>query len=131
MHHNPDTQRKRVAIVTTEWRYLSHAQHMGDRLLVGYPWDGRWHRPAIDVVALYVDQRGEGDQSAERAAEFGFGVYPTIAEALRAGTDRLAVDGVVIIGEHGDYPTNAKGQILYPRYEFFEQVVRVFEEDGN
>ena len=49
-----------LAIITTVWRYLSHAQHMGDRFLVGYPWQGKWHRPAIDVVALYVDQKPEG-----------------------------------------------------------------------
>jgi len=127
----PDKPRKRLAIVTTVWRYLSHAQHMGDRFLVGYPWNGRWHKPAMDVVSLYVDQRGEGDQSEARAKEFGFRVYPTIAEALRCGGERLAVDGLLIIGEHGDYPTNAKGQILYPRYEFFQQAVAVFEADGR
>jgi hypothetical protein len=85
----------------------------------------------MDVVSLYVDQKPEGDQSELRAREFGFQVYPTIAEALRRGTDRLAVDGVLIIGEHGDYPINAKGQIQYPRYEFFEQVAEVFEKDGR
>jgi hypothetical protein len=127
----PHTPRKRLAIVTTVWRYLSHAQHMGDRFLVGYPWEGRWHKPAMDVVALYVDQKPDGDQSAERAKEFGFQVYPTIAETLRCGGDKLAVDGVIIIGEHGDYPVNAKGQILYPRYEFLEQVAKVFEADGR
>ena len=104
---------------------------MGDRFLVGYPRDGRWHKPPIKVVSLYVDQRPEGDLSADRAAEHGFTVYPTIAEALRCGGDRLAVDGVVIIGEHGDYPRNDKGQILYPRFEFFQQVVEVFEKDGR
>jgi hypothetical protein len=131
MSDTPNQKPKRVAIVTTIWTYLSHAQHMGDRFLVGYPWDGRWHKPPLEVVSLYVDQKPEGDQSQQRAAEFGFRVYPTIAEALRCGTDRLAVDGVVVIGEHGDYPRNEKGQILYPRYEFFEQVVKVFDEDGR
>src|SRR5204863_5006096 len=29
-------------------------------------------------------------------------------------------------GEHGNYPTNDKGQILYPRRKFFEEVVKVF-----
>ena len=81
----PAGARKSMAIVTTVWRYLSHAQHMGDRFLVGYPYEGRWHRPAIDVVSLYVDQKPEDDQSAERAASFGFKVYPTIAQALRRG----------------------------------------------
>jgi hypothetical protein len=126
-----DQPRKRLAIITTAWRYLSHAQHMGDRFLVGYPWQGKWHRPAIDVVALYVDQKPKDDQSAERAREFGFKVYPTIAEALRCGGQKLAVDAVLIIGEHGDYPRNQKGQILYPRYEFFREATQVFEQDGR
>src|SRR5437588_3649032 len=85
----------------------------------------------MKVVSLYVDQKPEGDQSAERAREFGFKVYPTIAETLRCGGDKLAVDAIMIIGEHGEYPHNEKGQILYPRYEFFHQCVDVFEKDGR
>lgn len=123
--------RKKIAIMATVWTYQSHAQHMGDRFLVGYPRGGKWYRPPIDVVSLYVDQKPEGDLSAKRAAEHGFKVYPTIAEALRCGGDRLAVDGVVIIAEHGNYPRNDKGQILYPRFEFFQQAVEVFEKDGR
>ncbi len=122
---------KRVAIITTIWTYLSHAQHMGDRFLVGYPRFGKWHEPPLEVVSLYVDQRPEGDLSGQRAAEHGFRIYPTIAQTLRCGSDELAVDGVVIIGEHGSYPSNQKGQKLYPRYEFFQQVVRVFEQSGR
>jgi hypothetical protein len=124
-------QPKRIAIVATVYRYLSHAQHMGDRFLVGYPHDGAWHMPAMKVASLYVDQKPEGDQSEARAREFGFQVYPTIAETLRCGGQKLAVDAVLLIGEHGNYPRNDKGQILYPRYEFFEQCRKVFEEDGR
>ncbi len=123
--------RKKMAIITTVWTYQSHAQHMGDRFLVGYPLAGRWHRPDIEVVSLYVDQRPEGDQSAQRAEEFGFERFSTIAETLRCGGDTLAVDAVLIIGEHGDYPNNEKGQKLYPRFEFFQQVVDVFRRDGR
>ncbi|MCZ2151931.1 MAG: hypothetical protein LC126_29660 [Bryobacterales bacterium] len=122
---------QRIAIITTIYRYLSHAQHMGDRFLVGYPHKGKWRRPDMKVVSLYVDQKPEGDQSEARAREFGFQVYPTIAETLRCGGDKLAVDAVLIIGEHGNYPRNEKGQILYPRYEFFKQCVDVFEKDGR
>jgi hypothetical protein len=122
---------KRLAIVTTIYRYLSHGQHMGDRFLVGYPYAGAWQRPNIKVVSLYVDQKPQGDLSAERAREFDFTVYPTIAEALRCGGSKLAVDAVLIIGEHGEYPRNEKGQIQYPRYEFFQQCAKVFEEDGR
>ena len=120
---------KRIAIVTTIYRYLSHAQHMGDRFLVGYPHAGGWHMPNMKVVSLYVDQKPEGDLSGARAKEFGFQVYPTIAETLRCGGKELSVDAVLLIGEHGNYPRNEKGQVLYPRFEFFEQCAKVFEQD--
>jgi hypothetical protein len=127
----PETRRKKLAIVTTEWRMQSHGQHMGDRFLVGYPLHGTWHRPGLDVAALYVDQRPRGDLSRRRAEEFGCKLYPSIAEALRCGGDKLAVDAVLVIGEHGDYPRNDIGQKLYPRYEFFKQSVEVFRKDGR
>ncbi len=85
----------------------------------------------MKVVSLYVDQKPDGDLSGERAKEFGFTVCSTIAETLRCGGDKLAVDAVLIVGEHGNYPKNEKGQILYPRYEFFKQCVDVFEKDGQ
>ncbi len=122
---------QRIAVIATIYKYLSHAQHFADRFMVGYPYEGRWQRPNMKVVSLFVDQRPMGDQSEDRAREFGFCVYPTIAAALRCGGDRLAVDAVLIIGEHGDYPTNELGQILYPRYEFFKECVKVFEADGR
>lgn len=122
---------KRIAVITTIYRYLSHAQHMADRFLVGYPLNGRWHRSKMKVASLYVDQKPEGDLSEARAREYGFRVYPTIAETLRCGGDKLAVDAVLLIGEHGDYPRNEKGQVLYPRYEFFRECVEVFEKDGR
>ena len=123
--------RQKLAIITTFWDWRSHANHMGERFLCGYPRDGRWHRPDFDVVGAFVDQSSEEDLSQRRAEEFGFTLYSSIAEALRLGTDALAVDGVLLIGEHGDYPANDKGQKLYPRYEFFSQIVDVFRQDGR
>jgi hypothetical protein len=127
----PKSAPKRVAVIASIYRLRSHAQHFCDRLLVGYPYGGRWHRPNFEIASLYVDQRPSNDQSIDRAREFGFEVYPTIAEALRCGGDQLAVDAVMIVCEHGEYPRNEKGQILYPRYEFFKECVKVFEEDGR
>jgi hypothetical protein len=123
--------RKRIALISTVWFYQSHTQHMGDRFLVGYPHEGQWHRPEMDIVSAYVDQKPAGDLSGERARSFGFKVYPTVAEALCCGGDKLAVDAVLIIGEHGNYPRNEKGQILYPRYDLFKQCVAVFERSGR
>ena len=86
----------------------------------------------MDLVSLFVDQVGERDLSRERAARFpAMRLYPTIAEALTLGGEKLAVDGVVLIGEHGRYPRNEKGQHLYPRYEFFRQIVAVFRASGR
>jgi hypothetical protein len=124
-------RRKRLAIVTTEWRFYSHAWHMGERFLVGYPKEGAWYHPPFDVVSAYVDQFPENDLSRQRAKEFGFTIYPTVAEALTCGGKRLAVDAVLIIGEHGNYPKTEWGQTKYPRYEFFKQVVEVFRQDGR
>src|SRR5262249_28340347 len=92
--------RKKLAVITTEWRYHSHAWHMAERFLVGYPVQGKWHHPLFEVVSAYIDQTPKNDLSRQRAQEFGFRIYPTIAEALRAGGDKLAVDAVLIIGEH-------------------------------
>jgi hypothetical protein len=122
---------KKLAVVTTLWNYRSHAWHMAERFLHGYPLRGRWHKPAIEVVSAYVDQSPEGDLSRQREKEFGFKIYPTIAETLRCGGDKLAVDAVLIIGEHGEYPVNDFGQKQYPRYQFFKQVAEVFGKDGR
>lgn len=123
--------KKKLAVVTTLWNYHSHAWHMAERFLHGYPIEGHWHRPPFEVVSAYVDQTPKDDLSRDRAKGFGFKIYPTIAEALRAGGEKLAVDAVLVIGEHGKYPKSDVGQIQYPRYEFFKQVTEVFAKDGR
>ena len=86
----------------------------------------------MDLVSLYTDQVPESDASRARAKEFRtLKIYPTVAEALTLGGEQLAVDGVLLIGEHGNYPKNEKGQRLYPRYELFQQIVDVFRRSGR
>jgi hypothetical protein len=125
------SKRKRVAMIVTEVRKMSHAQHFADRLLGGYGWRGSHHDPELNVVSMYVDQFPEGDLSREREKRFGFKIYPTVEEALTLGKSKLAVDGVVIIGEHGKYPKNEKGQTLYPRYKWFKRTTDIFESSGR
>jgi hypothetical protein len=122
---------KIAAVVTTYFKY-SHAQHIVDRFLDGYGWNGTHHYPPMDLVSLYVDQVGETDLSKERAGRHpSLKMCKTIAEALTLGGDKLAVDGVVLVGEHGRYPRNEKGQTKYPRHEFFEQIVSVFRNSSR
>jgi hypothetical protein len=122
---------KLAAVVTTYFKF-SHAQHIVDRFLYGYGWMGTHYRPPMDLVALYVDQVGKGDLSHSRGEQFpSLRIYPSIAEALTLGGSRLAVDGVVVVGEHGDYPRNEKGQTQYPRWEFFQKIIEVFKDSGR
>ena len=124
--------RPKLAAVTTTHRKYSHAQHIVDRFLYGYGWHGTHHHPEMDLVSLYVDQVGQGDLSHSRGEQFpAMKIYPTIAEALTLGGSKLAVDGVVVVGEHGNYPRNEKGQTKYPRWEFFEQIVKVYKDSGR
>ena len=120
-------ERPKIAAIVTEYRRYSHGQHIVDRFLEGYGWNGRHHVPPMDLVSLYVDQRPEGDLTPDRAARFpGMKVCPTVADALTLGRGKLSVDGVLLVGEHGQYPTNEKGQHLYPRYELFKQIAAVY-----
>ena len=86
----------------------------------------------MDLVSLYVDQIGDRDLSKDRAKRFpSMKMYPTIAEALTSGGSKLAVDGIVLVGEHGRYPRNEKGQTKYPRYEFFQEIFKCFKVSGR
>ena len=123
--------RKKIALLGTVDRTHSHAQHFIDRFLLGYGWRGAWRMPSVDLVSLYIDQFPANDLARGRAKQYNVPLYPGIREALCRGGSKLDVDGVVIIGEHGDYPDNDRGQRLYPRHAWFKQVVQLFEENGR
>jgi len=125
------SRRPRVALLATEIRKYSHAQHFVDRFLEGYGWEGQHHRPPFELGSLYVDQFPEGDLTADRRARHKVKVFPSIEEALTLGRSKLAVDGVLIIAEHGVYPRTEKGQTQYPRADFFERTTKVFESSGR
>ena len=119
--------RPKIAFLGTEVRKHSHAQHFLDRLALGYGWRGAWRNPRVEIASVYLDQFPKGDLGRDRIERYGLRQADSISEALTLGTGKLAVDGVVIIAEHGDYPRNEKGQKLYPRYEWFQECVKVFE----
>ncbi len=115
-----------VAAIITEYRRHSHADVIVGKLLEGPVYDGKNLLP-LKVVSMYVDQFPKNDMSRDLAKKHGFKLCASIDEALTLGTGKLAVAGVLDIGEHGDYPTNAVGQILYPRRRFFEEACKTFE----
>jgi hypothetical protein len=127
----PDRPAKKLAVVTTAYHYLSHAYHVCGRFLYGYLRDGKMHYPDFGIAGMHVEQQKDDDLSRELSKKHGFALYPDVAGALTLGTDKLAVDGVLLIGEHGDYPYNDKGQKLYPRYELFQKIVAIFKKSGR
>jgi hypothetical protein len=126
----PKPPEKRIAVVCSLYGYLSHAYHIAGRFLDGYMVNDEHHFPEQGIASVYVEQP-KNDLSRGLAKEHGFRVSPSIEDALTLGTGKLAVDGVLLICEHGDYPYNAKGQKLYPRHEYFQQIVKVFESSGR
>jgi hypothetical protein len=117
--------KKKVAAIVTVYTKWSHADVIVGKILEGYNYDGK-DGPNLQLVSLFVDQFPDKDMSRDLAKKFGFPIYDNIEAALTLGGKQLAVDGVLCIGEHGKYPTNDKGQLLYPRRRFFEEVTRVF-----
>ncbi len=124
------TKPKRIASVNSLYYKLSHSYHIAGRMMFGYTVKGKHHQPNVRVVRMFNDQyHADGkmqDLSRGLAKTKNFEISDSIAAAL-GGKGNLDVDGVLLICEHGDYPRNKLGQILYPRFEMFEQIVDVFK----
>lgn len=114
---------KPVAAVVTVYTRHSHADVIVGKILDGPNYDGK-NLYNLKLASLYVDQFPTGDLSRDLAKKHGFRLCSSIDEALTLGGDKLAVEGVLCVGEHGKYPENEKGQILYPRRKFFEEVTK-------
>ncbi|SPF52734.1 conserved hypothetical protein [Candidatus Sulfopaludibacter sp. SbA4] len=121
----------RVACIMNTWFPDSHADVFVSRLLDGYRLDRAWHPPRLHVASFYVDQFPSNDMAREEAEEHGVAIYPTVAQALRLGGPKLAVDAVAIIGEHGNYPRTPRGNFMYPRWRYFSEATQVMRDDGR
>lgn len=117
----------RIAAVVTEYRHNSHADVIVGRLLQGYTLDGKGEFPRLKLVSLYTDQVPANDTSRPLAREYGFRLSDTVADALTLGSGRLAVDGVLLVAEHGKYPKSETGQTQYPKRRLMEEIVEVFD----
>ncbi len=128
---NPPRRKLPVAAVVTRYFKSSHADVLVTKILEGWRHDGR-EGPDLQLVALYADQLKDSDPVHDLAKKHGFPIVPTIDEALTLGTDRLVVEGVLSVGEHGDYPyTPDTNQKMYPRRRFFDEIVRVMQRTGQ
>jgi hypothetical protein len=118
-------QPKPVAAIITEYRRHSHADVIVGKILEGFHYDGG-AGPRLKLVSAYVDQFPANDMSRDLAKKYGFTLHEKIEDALTLGKGKISVDGVLSIGEHGKYADNDKGQKLYPRRRFFEEITAAF-----
>ena len=127
---NKKPEPKVVAAIATVYRKNSHADVLVGKILEGWKQDGG-SGPALKLASLYVDQFPDDDMSVKLAEKHGFRLCKTIREAIELGSGRVAVDGVISIGEHGDYLWNDKEQHLYPRRRFFHEITDAMEKLGR
>lgn len=123
--------RRRIAALVTEYRHNSHADVIVSRLLLTDTLDGKGKESPLELASLYTDQRPENDISRLLAASHRFRLSDSIEDALTLGTGRLAVDGVLLVAEHGNYPKSPTGNTRYPKRRFFEEMIAVFEKSGR
>jgi hypothetical protein len=121
--------RPRIACVVTYWAAPgSHADWIITKLLDGYWWKGAHTPSRVDIVSVYIHQLQESGLGQKVCKAKGIPIFNTVREALTLQGKELAVDGVVLVGEHGIYHSNLKGQKYYPRWWLYQQIIRVFEQ---
>ena len=123
--------KKRIAALITEYQPYSHADVIATKFMKGFHTDEGFFAPRVELASLYIDQFPDSDIGRSLAAEHGVPIFPSIVQALTLGGKQLAVDGVLLIGEHGDYAWNEKEQHLYPRRYFMEQLCGVMAVSGR
>jgi len=116
---------KKVAVIVTEYWDISHADVLLTKMFEGFVLNGRPYRSTIDIVSMYIDQFPVNDMGKDMAAKHRVPLFGSIRETLLRGGDTFDVEGVIIVGELGDYPCNEIGQTLYPRRAFFEECLQV------
>lgn len=124
-------ERKPVAGITTVYRYNSHSDVILGRLVQTETLDGQGRIPALQLAALYTDQRPETDTSRKIMAQMGIPIVKTIPETLTGGGGAITVEGVVVVAEHGDYPRSPSGATIYPKRRFFEQIFATVDKHGR
>lgn len=134
-----------IAAIVTTYFQNSHADLIVSKFAEGFPSEDGLVPPDVNIVSMYMDQLHNKDVGMQVARDNDIEVFPSIRAALTLETGsedhwptaddwkegELSVDGVILIGEHGDYPHNERDRRLYPRRNMFEQICGVFSGSGR
>ncbi len=122
-------RRPRIACLVSYWGLpTSHADWIVNKLLDGYWWQGAHTPSQVEVVSVYIDQLDTSLLGQKVCKAKNIPIFKTVKETVTLGQKELAVDGVVIVAEHGNYRTDLKGRWLLPRWWIYHQVIQVFEQ---
>lgn len=121
----------KVAGLTTEYRHNSHADVILSRLFQSDSLNGKGLNPVTKLASLWTDQLPANDTSRKWAKDYGIELKNNVRDALTLGTNRLAVDGVLLIAEHGQYPKSDTGATVYPKRRFFHEVIQEMDRSGR
>jgi hypothetical protein len=122
-------KRPRIACLVSYWGLpTSHADWIVNKLIDGYWWQGAHTPSQVEVVSVYIHQLDTSLLGQKVCKAKNIPIFKTVVEAVTLGGKELAVDGVAIVAEHGNYRTDLKGHWLLPRWWIYQQVMNVFEQ---
>ncbi|HEV7405697.1 MAG TPA: hypothetical protein VGO11_22325 [Chthoniobacteraceae bacterium] len=123
--------RKPIAGITTVYHHNSHGELLLGRAMQTETLDGQGRIPTLELKSLYTDQVPKIDLSRKVAADLGIPIYKTVPETLTLGQDRIAVEGAMVVAEHGDYPQAETTALMFPKRRLFEQIFATVDKYGR
>lgn len=128
-----DDRAFKIAVISTTYYLRSHSDVITTRWTTRRPHDKDWGwpGPSSELASIYIEQIRDTDTGVAWAKENHIPLMANVEQAMTLGGDTLAVDGVLLIGEHGVYSKNEYDQKMYPRKALFDKIVEVFKKYGK
>ena len=121
----------RIAGITTVYYENSHSDVIIGRLLQGHTLNGQGEFPRLKLSSLFIDQFPANDTGRKRSEQHKVPIHTSVRDALTLGGDKLAVDGVLLVAEHGNYPDSDTGSTVFPKRRLFGEIAKVCEASGK
>ena len=124
-------ERKPVAGIGTVYGMNTHADLILGRMAQTETLDGMGRVSTLRMASLHVAQTPKTDISRRIATDLAIPIHKVIPDALTLGQGKIAVEGILVVAEHGEYPLSPTGAIAYPKRKFFEQIFETMDKHGS